>query len=115
MALTWITSMLKIYLSFSHHLLDGNGVCAPSSSLLRRRKLGCAMHRQLIQFIACDLPLALNLLYSVTRSAMLTHSGLRPVLGMPSTVLTPLFISMPEIIAWQEMHSLRLNMHIKRY
>src|SRR6266702_4130063 len=103
MALTWITSMLKIYLSFSHHLLDGNGVCDTASSLLRRRKLGCAMHRQLIQFIACALPLALNLLCSVTRSAMLTHSGLRPVLGMPFTVLTPLFISMPEIIAWQEV------------
>src|SRR6266702_7504333 len=100
MALTWITSMLKIYPSFSHHLLDGNGVCDTVSSPLQRRKLGCTMHRQLIQFIACALPLALNLLCSMTRSAMLTHSGLRPMLGMPFIVLTPLFISMPEIIAW---------------
>src|SRR6266568_9108017 len=112
MALTWITSMLKIYPSFSHHLLDGNGVCNTASSPLWRRKLGCTMHRQLIHFIACTLPLALNLLCSMTRSAMLTHSGLRPMLVMPFIVLTPLFISMPEIIAWQEMHSLRLNMHI---
>src|SRR6266702_1283421 len=103
MALEWITSKLKIYPSFSHHLLDGNGVWNTMSSLLQKKKLGYAMHRLVMQFKACILPLASNPPCSVTRSNMVSHRGPRLVLGMLFIVLTPLCTNMPKIIAWQEM------------
>ena len=104
MALGWMIQMLKIYPFSFHHLLEGDGVSNMVYSPLQRRKLGCAMHRQMMQFTACTLLLASSPPCSTTRSNLLTHSGPRPMHGMPYTVLTQLCTSMPEITVWPEMH-----------
>ena len=104
MAPEWKALFLRMFRSFSHHLLDGNGVLGMVSNLLRSRKLSCDMHRLVIPFIGYALLLDSNQPCSALRFALLTHSRQRPEHGMPSIVLTPLSMSMHAFTAWPATH-----------
>src|ERR1700677_546792 len=112
MALASITFILRIYLSFFHRRLAGNGAFCTTHKLWRRRKQSSELHRPMTLSKVCASPLVSNPPCSAAMSDPQIRNGRRQGHGTPFTALMLLCTSMPELIVWLVKPIYRFVKHI---